>query len=48
VAAGLNMFESVGVKVTGLVLSQVDPKGLKRYGYGEYGSYNYYSSYYDN
>lgn len=47
-AAGLNMFESVGVKVTGLVLSQVDPKGLKRYGYGNYGSYNTYSGYYDN
>lgn len=48
VFAGLNMFESVGVKVTGLVLSQVDPKGLKRYGYGNYGSYGSYSGYYEN
>ncbi|MGH1330180.1 MAG: polysaccharide biosynthesis tyrosine autokinase [Paracoccaceae bacterium] len=36
----LRMFESVDQKVTGLVLAQVDPKGMKRYGYGgEYGAY---------
>ncbi|MFT6450530.1 MAG: capsular exopolysaccharide synthesis family protein [Halocynthiibacter sp.] len=36
----LRMFESVDQKVTGVVLAQVDPKGMKRYGYGgEYGSY---------
>jgi len=49
VVQGLRMFESVGLKVTGLSLTQVDPKGLKRYGYGRYGAYGYYKSgYYDN
>ncbi len=45
VRRGLQMFESVGVNVSGLVLTQVDPKGLKSYGYGDYGSS---SAYYDN
>lgn len=49
VRAGLEMFESVGIKVTGVVLSQVDPKGLKRYGYGQYGGYGgNYGGYYQN
>ena len=43
------MFESVGTKVTGLVLSIVDSRGMKRYGYGNYGGYGYaYSGYYEN
>ncbi len=43
VAAGLRQFASVDVDVTGLVLSRVDPKGMKRYGYGgRYGSYAAY------
>jgi Mrp family chromosome partitioning ATPase len=46
VLAGLNMFGSVGVKVTGLVLSQMDLKGMKQYGYGNYGGYG--SGYYEN
>lgn len=49
VRAGLEMFASVGIKVTGVVLSQVDPKGLKRYGYGQYGGYGgNYGGYYQN
>ena len=46
---GLKAFESVNVKVAGLVLGQVSPKGLKRYGYGDsYGAYAAYNGYYDN
>lgn len=41
---GLRMLESVGVRPAGLVMSLVDPKGMKRYGYG---SYHQYSGYYD-
>lgn len=49
VRAALEMFSSVGIKVTGLVLGQVDPKGLKRYGYGQYGGYGQnYSGYHQN
>jgi succinoglycan biosynthesis transport protein ExoP len=49
VTTGLAMFESVGTKVTGLVLSIVDSRGMKRYGYGNYGGYGYaYSGYYEN
>jgi len=51
VLQGLRMFEQVNRKVTGMVLSQIDPKGLKKYGYGgKYGGYyGYYAKgYYDN
>jgi len=51
VLQGLRMFETVNRKVTGLVLAQIDLKGLKRYGYGgKYGGYyGYYAKgYYDN
>ena len=51
VAQGLKMFETVNRPVTGLILSLIDPKGLKRYGYGgKYGGYyGYYAKgYYDN
>ena len=46
----LRLFESVGQKVTGLILSQISPSGMKRYGYGgKYGSYSAYGSrYYTN
>lgn len=37
VADGLRAFATVNAPVTGLVLSQVDPRGMKRYGHG--GSY---------
>lgn len=43
VAEGLKSLKNVNVKVTGLVLGQIDPKGMKKYGYGEsYGSYGGY------
>lgn len=42
VRRGLRQFESVGVRVSGLVLSQIDPKGMKGYGYSSYGSSEYY------
>lgn len=46
----LRMFETVGVSVTGLVLNQIDPKGMKHYGYGDsYGAYGSYGAkYYTN
>lgn len=44
VTQGLDSFRKAKVPVTGLVLSQIDPKGQKRYGYGDtvgsYGSYH--------
>ncbi|GAB4287488.1 MAG: polysaccharide biosynthesis tyrosine autokinase [Roseovarius sp.] len=43
VIAALREFESVNLRITGLVLSQIDPRGMKRYGYG--GKYGAYSSY---
>lgn len=47
---GINKFESLGHPVSGLVLSQVDPKGMRRYGYGNtYGPYAAYgTSYFKN
>ncbi|MFV2092511.1 MAG: polysaccharide biosynthesis tyrosine autokinase, partial [Hyphomicrobiales bacterium] len=50
VEEGLHMFETVRLRATGLVLSQIDPKGMKRYGYGEkYGAYSAYGKkYYTN
>ncbi len=49
VIEGLKQFKSVNLRVTGLVLSQIDPRGMKRYGYGgEYGAYSRYGKgYYD-
>jgi len=43
VEEGLRMFETVNLKVSGLVLNQISPKGMKRYGYG--GKYGAYSAY---
>ena len=43
VREGLKLLENVQVRVTGLVLSQINAKGMKKYGYGEtYGSYGDY------
>ena len=42
---GLKSFEQVKVKLAGLVLGQVSPRGMKRYGYEQ--SYGSYHSYYD-
>ena len=36
VSEGLAQFETSGLRVSGLVLSQIDPKGMKRYGYSSY------------
>ncbi|EAQ03096.1 hypothetical protein OB2597_13168 [Pseudooceanicola batsensis HTCC2597] len=43
---GLKSFASVNVKVSGLVLTQISQRGMKRYGYGD--SYGAYDSYYNN
>lgn len=48
VRQGLTAFRNVGVPVTGTVLGQINPRGMKRYGYGQdygtYGSSGYYSN----
>lgn len=46
VTEGLKAFESVKVNISGLVLGQINLKGLKKYGYGE--SFGYYASYHTN
>nr|WP_235937849.1 polysaccharide biosynthesis tyrosine autokinase [Pseudoroseicyclus tamaricis] len=48
---GLRMFETVGQQVTGTVLTQINPRGMRRYGYGEkygYGYGGYGNKYYTN
>jgi capsular exopolysaccharide synthesis family protein len=49
VTEALRQFATVNVRVTGLALSQISPKGMKRYGYGgRYGAYSSYGkAYYD-
>ncbi|WP_232830859.1 polysaccharide biosynthesis tyrosine autokinase [Tropicimonas sp. IMCC34011] len=50
VSQGLDLLRSVGVPIAGTILSRVDPKGMKRYGYEGYG-YGYgkaYAGYYEN
>lgn len=48
VAEGMGMFGSVGLRVAGVALSQIDPTGMRRYGYGgQYGYDSYGSKYYD-
>jgi len=46
---GLRQFSTVGLQVDGLVLSQIDSRRMKKYGYGgKYGSYSTYGKgYYD-
>lgn len=50
VAESMRLFRDSHQTVTGLVLSQISPRGMKRYGYGgEYGAYaGYGSKYYNN
>lgn len=50
VKAALSELKSVKLEIAGLVLSQVDPKGMKRYGLGDRsGAYaEYGSDYYEN
>lgn len=47
---GLKQLRTVNARVSGLILSQIDPKGMRRYGYGNrYGAYSRYArGYYDN
>ncbi len=46
----LRLFRDANLRVAGLVLSQISPRGMKRYGYGgKYGSYGAYGAkYYTN
>ena len=48
VLQGIRAFETVGVQVTGTVLSQINARGMKKYGYGQdygnYGTSGYYQS----
>ena len=37
VRAGLELFEQIGVRVTGLAITQADPRRIARYGYAGYG-----------
>lgn len=47
VEESLRLFESVGQKVNGIVLNQISPRGMKRYGYGgKYGAYSAYGKKY--
>ena len=39
VREGLRLLATVNVRVAGLVLTQIDVKGMERYGYGGYGRY---------
>lgn len=50
VEESMRLFHTSGQRVTGLVLSQISPRGMKRYGYGgKYGAYaGYASKYYTN
>jgi capsular exopolysaccharide synthesis family protein len=49
IAEAIRQFDIEGTRITGLVLTQIDPKGMKKYGYaGKYGSYGgYQSKYYE-
>ncbi|WP_377067513.1 GumC family protein [Roseovarius ramblicola] len=49
VLAALREFESANLGITGIALAQIDPKGMRRYGYGgKYGAYGAYGQgYYD-
>lgn len=47
VVSALRSFESAGHRVRGVALNNINPKGLKRYGYGKkYGAYAAYGSKY--
>ena len=47
VEESLRLFNTSGQRVTGLALSQIDPRGMRRYGYGgEYGAYSTYGAKY--
>jgi len=43
----LHMLETVNARISGMVLSQIDPRGMRRYGYGDrYGAYAAYGAKY--
>lgn len=43
----LHMLETVNARISGMILSQVDPRGMRRYGYGDrYGAYAAYGTKY--
>lgn len=46
VREGIRAFEDVNIRISGLVLAQINPRGMKRYGYGD--SYGAYKAYYDS
>lgn len=47
VLAALREFESVNLRVAGVALAQIDPSGMRRYGYGgKYGAYSAYGKHY--
>ncbi|MCB5200666.1 AAA family ATPase [Loktanella sp. TSTF-M6] len=52
VAEGLSQLAKANLRVTGLVLTQIDPRGMRRYGYGSKYGYGAYgggkNGYYDN
>jgi capsular exopolysaccharide synthesis family protein len=50
VTEGLRMLETVGIRPTGVVLSQIDMRRMRRYGFGgQYGAYSKYGkAYYSN
>nr|WP_267140018.1 polysaccharide biosynthesis tyrosine autokinase [Anianabacter salinae] len=49
VTEGLRLFESVNLRVSGIVLNQINPRRMKAYGYGErYGAYAAYGKNYYN
>jgi polysaccharide biosynthesis transport protein len=46
VEEGIRQFATANLKITGFVLSQIDPSGMKRYGYGgKYSAYGAYAKY---
>ncbi len=47
VMAGLKQFSSIGAPVDGLVLTQVNPKAMRRYGYDKQYVYSQYGKSYD-
>lgn len=46
VEEGMRQFATANLRITGFVLTQIDPKGMARYGYGgKYGAYGAYAKY---
>lgn len=43
----IDSFRTANLRINGLVLTQIDPKGVRRYGHGEYGGYGGYGKHGD-